>query len=265
MEPPPGADDHLLCTEIGIISERLKDPKKGIQVKDRKSIFGLRTYPRCFVGTELVDWLYSRILGMDKRADAVKLAQQLLEGGLFRPIHRDQMGKPFRDAYVLYRFAADFEADGCSLEEEPSDVFGEKAVVSSDKLDDLLPQFKHPETGVKCQNRRAKLFFTYPDCFLGSEAVDWLVDNLNISRSVAVELGDKMLVMGFIERVNDKDKVFIDNPSAFYRFIMADDSGPPITPDTTLYSYKVLDIDLNTVDLANFRDQVVLVVNVASN
>jgi len=252
QEPP-----RLQCTEIGLISDRLKDPKKGVEVKDRKGTF---------IGSELVDWIYIHIVGIEKRKDAVNLAQQLMDGGLYKPIHRDQLGKPFRDGYLLYRFSADFEADGCSLEEEPSDVFGDKVVVSSDKLDDLLPQFSNPDGGVECKTRKAGFSKSYANCFVGKEAVDWLVDNLGVSRATAIELGQKMISMEFFEHASgDKDKLFLDKNDEYYHFISPEVEGPAITPDTTLYDFTVLNIDRTPVDLSIYRDQVVLVVNVASN
>jgi len=195
--------DRLQCTEVNLLAERIQDPKKGIEVKDRKGTLGLRTYPRCFIGSELVDWIFSHVVGLKNRREAVDLAQKLLAQGLFRAISASRQGKPFRDAYELYRFSFEFESGACAEEEEPADLFGDKNQVSSDKLDDLLPQFRDPAGGVECKNRKAFLK-THSNCFVGSEAVDWLVENLNVSRSTGIELGQKMMNMGFFMAVGKK-------------------------------------------------------------
>jgi len=83
----------------------------------------------------LVDWIYDHVIGLNSRKDAVALAQTLMKQGLFRPIAASRRGKPFRDAYELYRFAVEFESGACEEEEEePTDLFGDKNQVSSDKV-----------------------------------------------------------------------------------------------------------------------------------
>jgi len=65
---------------------------------------------------------------------------------------------------------------------------------------------------------------TYPHCFLGNEAVDWLCRNEKTghsfavpSRTKAVELGQQLCNHGFIRSVPDIFKPFLDDP-IFYRF-----------------------------------------------
>jgi len=256
--------ERLHCSEISLLSERLQDPKKGVEVKDRKGTLGFRTYPRCFIGSELVDWIYSHVVGLDARKDAVALAQTLMQQGLFRPIAASRRGKPFRDAYEFYRFAVEFETGGCDEEEEPTDLFGDKNQVSSDKLDDLLPQFRNPAGGVECKNRKKGLLKSHSNCFVGSEAVDWMVENLNVSRATAAELGQKMMNMNFFAHVSDKDKPFLDDAKAFYRFVAPNSEGPAITADTVLYDFHTLDLDMKPVELSIFKGKVLLVTNVAS-
>lgn len=81
-----------------------------------------------------MDWIYSHVVGLNSRKEAVNLGQTLMQQGLFRPIAASRRGKPFRDAYELYRFSVDFETGGCDEEEEPTDLFGDKNQVSSDKV-----------------------------------------------------------------------------------------------------------------------------------
>ena len=72
----------------------------GVAIADRRHLFS--TYPRCFVGTEAVDWLMRR---EDlSRAEAVQLGQRLVERGI---IHHVLDEHPFRDGALFYRFYED--------------------------------------------------------------------------------------------------------------------------------------------------------------
>jgi len=117
--------------------------------------------------------------------------------------------------------------------------------------------------GVEVKARR-NLLKSYPDTFVGSDAVNWLCDRYNISRVAAVDLGQKMLNMGFFENAKDPSRAFED-ASQFYRFVNAEaGGGPAVNASTTIYDFTVLDINKNPVKLDRYKDMVLLVVNVAS-
>lgn len=71
------------------------------------------------------------------------------------------------------------------------------------------------EQGVEVKTRRHKLKL-YPRCFLGNEAVDWIVDQIKVSREDAVRIGQKMLEKGLLEHVTQQH-TFKDK-NLFYRF-----------------------------------------------
>lgn len=73
----------------------------------------------------------------------------------------------------------------------------------------------HSEQGVTIKTRRYKLKL-YQRCFLGNEAVDWIIKKVKVSREDAIALGQKMLEKGIFEHVTD-DHQFKDEP-LFYRF-----------------------------------------------
>jgi len=249
--------DRLQCTDVGALGERLRDPEKGVSVQDRRHL--LRTYPKTFVGSELADWVFNNVVGLRSRREAVQICQQLMDTGLFRPVSRRRQGKPFYDAWVLYRFTVDYLGGECDEDEDDSDILGENNKISSDQLDDVLVAIRN---GVEVKKRRHFLR-SYDQCFVGAEATDWLVDKFNVSRVQAVELGQKMLAMGFFEHVSDETRPFED-ANEYYRFVDSVPEGPQITDKTTLYDFNVLDIDHNPVSLRDYAGQVVLVVNVAS-
>ena len=69
--------------------------------------------------------------------------------------------------------------------------------------------------GVEIKTRHYQLKL-YKRCFVGSEAVDWLVKRLNISRTKAVAIGKKLIDKKVIHHVCDEHS-FEDGP-LFYRF-----------------------------------------------
>ena len=72
------------------------------------------------------------------------------------------------------------------------------------------------EHGVEIKNRVYK-FKIYPQCFIGSEAVDWLKKQYNISRSDAIELGQRLRDEKWLHHVCDEHD--FEDGYFFYRFL----------------------------------------------
>ncbi len=71
--------------------------------------------------------------------------------------------------------------------------------------------------GVSIRDRRYKLK-NYARCFVGSEAVAWLVRNLELSSDEAVQLGQRLVNEGWVHHVVD-EHAFEDH-QFFYRFYL---------------------------------------------
>lgn len=69
--------------------------------------------------------------------------------------------------------------------------------------------------GIKIKNRRYNLRI-YPNCFIGSEAVEWMINNLNLSTEQAIKLGQRLIDEKFIHHVRDQHN--FQNEYLFYRF-----------------------------------------------
>ena len=82
------------------------------------------------------------------------------------------------------------------------------------------------DNGVNIKARRYKLKL-YHHCFVGSEAVDWLTENLKISRPKAVKIGQQLMDAGIIHHVKEEHQ-FKDS-DFFYRF--AQDENKKIWTD----------------------------------
>lgn len=73
---------------------------------------------------------------------------------------------------------------------------------SAEELETCLARMRG-EGGVPVSDRR-HLFATYRGCFVGSEAVDWLVAHEGLSRREAVVVGERLVALGRIRHVLDE-------------------------------------------------------------
>lgn len=71
------------------------------------------------------------------------------------------------------------------------------------------------DKGVEVKTRRHKLKL-YQRCFLGNEAVDWIVEKVKVSRPDAVKIGQKMMEKGLVNNVANEQQFKDEN--LFYRF-----------------------------------------------
>lgn len=107
--------------------------------------------------------------------------------------------------------------DGEKLADAPSstnDASKSKVDVERISIRQIASQM-HSEKGVEIKTRRYKLKL-YQHCFLGNEAVDWIVERVKVSRPDAVKIGQKMLDKGIFNHVTN-DHQFKDE-GLFYRF-----------------------------------------------
>ncbi|KAK3603635.1 hypothetical protein CHS0354_017354 [Potamilus streckersoni] len=94
-------------------------------IRDRK--FHLRTYRRCMVGTEMVDWLLQQSSLAHSRNQAIGMWQALVEEGIVVHVCHEHQ---FKDKYLFYRFHDDDQgvntvlstADKKECEEELQDT-----------------------------------------------------------------------------------------------------------------------------------------------
>lgn len=84
------------------------------------------------------------------------------------------------------------------------------------RLLDICDKMKNKHTGVPVRSRRL-LLRNYENCFIASEAVDWLLKHLNISRNDAVALGKGLEKEGLINHVTFRYN-FDDSKELFFRF-----------------------------------------------
>ncbi|XP_071484074.1 rap guanine nucleotide exchange factor 4-like [Diadema antillarum] len=91
-------------SHAGSIFRTLLLAKSPHLIKDRK--YNLRTYRKCMVGSEMVDWLMQQgqMMLVRSRPQAIGMWQALLEEGVITEVCREH---PFQDAQHHYRFRED--------------------------------------------------------------------------------------------------------------------------------------------------------------
>jgi class 3 adenylate cyclase len=87
---------------------------------------------------------------------------------------------------------------------------------------------KDKETGVPVKNRKLRLRW-FDNCFMASEAVKWMQEQLNITQPEAVALGRGLEREGFIAHVTLRHN-FDDSSGLFFRF---EDEGAPAQPQSS--------------------------------
>lgn len=91
---------------------------------------------------------------------------------------------------------------------------GNDDIVEKIDLEELVAKMRNIG-GLQIKNRRYNLRF-YDQCFIGSEAVTWMAEKLELSREQAVNLGQRLMDEKWIHHVVDQ-QLFQDG-YFFYRF-----------------------------------------------
>jgi len=148
--------------------------RKGVTVSDHKDLklSGMKTKRKRFVGSEAVDFLVGAGFA-DNRVEAVGLGRALFQE--FELFEHEKKDREFEDEDFLYRFC--YEGPIRPLEVIEMDI---------SRLMDIAKDF---EVCVKTKTNKLRLR-RYVNTFVGSDAVDYLVDaTVASSRKEAVQIG----------------------------------------------------------------------------
>lgn len=188
--------------EVLVTGEQLRlRLHEGKVIKDRRH--HLRTYPNCFVGRELIDWLLDHKESSDRHT-AVRIMQRLLDQSIIHHVcdeHRE-----FKDMKLFYRFRKD---DGTFPLDSEAKVFmrGQRIYEKLMNTENSLLQTREEEGGA------------YERALVASQFVDWLVaEGEMATREEAEQLGRRLLEHGIIQHVTNKHH-FVDGP-LLYQFRM---------------------------------------------
>lgn len=177
----------------------MSSPNGGVQVRDR--VFRLSRYRDCFVGSEAIDWICAELdIG---REQALRLGQRLVSNGMVRHVLNEH---DFEDGYLFYTFVpTDRGVSAAAIEDSVM-----AAIDMTQLAWDLLGS-----GGVRVAVHRHR-FIRYPDCFVGSELVDWISRRHHVSRQTALRIGRLLLERNLIRHVFDEQD--LHDGRYFYRF-----------------------------------------------
>jgi Domain found in Dishevelled, Egl-10, and Pleckstrin (DEP) len=185
------ADAYRLEME-GVNAARILEGMRGpggVAVGDR----GYRgtTYRECFVASEAVEWIMSAY--ELRRPVAAAVCSFLWRTGRIHHVVRDAA---FADGHLYFRFS------GTRAELERIDFARLEADMRS-------------ESGVPVADR-TYLAKTYARCFVGSDAVQWLMSRYRLSLGAAEDAGQRLLELGVFHHVVDQHG--FTEGKFFYRF-----------------------------------------------
>jgi hypothetical protein len=196
-EPRPGPvkDAYVAAFELergGVKAGRLYDAMAaddGVAVADRT--WRGRTYRDCFVVSQAIDWLVARC-ALD-RATALRAMTFLWRTGRIHHVLRDA---ELHDDYLYFRFS------------------GRRADLDRIDLAQLEAAMRS-RGGVEIAER-VHLSRSYPRCFVGEEAVDWIMARCGVPLGAAECMGQRLLELGVFHHVLDEHGFVAGR--YFYRF-----------------------------------------------
>lgn len=199
-EPRPGPmkDAVALARRVEMLKVDplllLESMKAGVGSSDRR--YHGAVYRQCFVASLAIDWLVAaRKL---PRQAALAVGEYLWMTGRIHHVVRE---RPFADDDLFFRFSGDEERlDRIDLHELQREMRGPQGIAIS---------------------ARSYLGKTYPRAFVGSEAVDWLMQRGGLSVGEAEAIGQRLLDIGAIHHVVDEHG--FSDAAYYYRF-RADES-----------------------------------------
>jgi hypothetical protein len=172
---------------------------RSLDIHDRSH--RLLAYPACFVGAEAVDWLSLHC--RRSRTEAVLIGQALEALGLLDHVVHEH---PFLDSRLFFRLAWSAAADRVDLGAVWSGLLGGGVTIAD----------------------RSHLGKVYSQCWVGSEAVNWVHRQFGLARHEARIVMHRLMQCGLIDHVTLSRPV-IDG-AYFYRF-----TG---LPETTMPTHR---------------------------
>ncbi len=214
ITPDVSSPRGLVRQATGLTAEALcADLASTVKALDR--VHHLKSYPSCFVGTEAVAWLTHHYAVPKEQAVALGAALQAL-GMLHHVVHEHA----FADAPYFYRTDLSTAVERVNL--------------------GVLLRVLSSKAGVTVRDR-LYLGKTYEQCFVGSEAVDWVKKSQKIAAHEAETLLNRLYGFNLIAHVTHdhpvRDGLF------FYRFVARGGASSEATKPLLTHSSGVASQD----------------------
>ncbi|XP_053373396.1 rap guanine nucleotide exchange factor 4-like isoform X2 [Mercenaria mercenaria] len=262
-------------------------------IRDRK--FHLRTYRRCMVGTEMVDWLLQQSALVHSRTQAVGMWQALVEEGVVVHVCHEHQ---FKDKYLFYRFHEDDEgvstvpssATKRECEEDLPDVFLMLAHIGPDAMmrmilrkpphertsEDLeiiyeellhIKALSHLSTMVKRELASVLLFESHAKSGTvlfnqGDEGKSWYII---LKGSVNVVIYGKGVVCTLHEGDDFGKLALVNDAPRAATIVLRDDNCHFLRVDKEDFNRILRDVEANTVRLKEHGQDVLVLEKIPSN
>eukprot|EP00211_Chloroparvula_japonica_P003490 CAMPEP_0119127646 /NCGR_PEP_ID=MMETSP1310-20130426/6115_1 /TAXON_ID=464262 /ORGANISM="Genus nov. species nov., Strain RCC2339" /LENGTH=740 /DNA_ID=CAMNT_0007117923 /DNA_START=94 /DNA_END=2313 /DNA_ORIENTATION=- len=200
-----GPTQKVSIDDVDEILSKLMHPTSGVEVKDRK--YHLKTYKECFVGEMAVEWL-CKYFACTKET-AVEIGQEMYRRNYI--VHVVDESKGFLNDYLFYMFTPEAVAH-FKASDEYRDFRKKREAKLAMPLDEVLIAMMDSRRGVDLRDRKYYMKW-YKRCFVGQEAVKWLMRYFMLERNeteTAVSKGQELLTAGYIIHTVDEEKPFLD-------------------------------------------------------
>jgi hypothetical protein len=185
-EPRPGPVkdayvDAFHLESAGVNANRLYDAMQadgGLAIADRT--WRGKPYRECFVASQAIDWAVARH-GL-RRETALRACTFLWRTGRLHHVLREA---DFRDDFLFFRLS------------------GRRAELDRVDLTAVEEAMRSARGGVEL-GERTYLSKTYARCFVGAEAVDWLMARHHLPLGAAETIGQRLLELGVFHHVLDQ-------------------------------------------------------------
>ncbi|KAJ3004714.1 Regulator of G-protein signaling 7 [Thoreauomyces humboldtii] len=107
-------------------------------------------------------------------------------------------------------------------------------------LSELIFSLQDPKSGIELKDRK-KMFKVYPNCFIGSELLEWVINNCNLlSREEALRFCGTLFREGYFMSVELSEKFTADSSLYIFQspFYFPQESWTPSDFDYTVYLLK---------------------------
>lgn len=159
--------------------------------------YHFKEYNDCFIGSELVDWLEEH-KGLITE-EALLLGKRLFKLNLIQHTKNEH---GFENEYLFYHFT----------------LPKMQVRLSPREVENLLEEIQQSDT-FEIKDRTFKLI-NYPQCFLGSDLIEWLIQNKKMTTIEAISLGKELIRNKYMKHVtNDHD---FKDEALFYHFESTD-------------------------------------------
>lgn len=197
----------------------------SLDIKDRRH--NLKKYRQCFVCADLVTWCVDNGLA-PTRNEGTKVGRMLYLQNIIEHVTGDN-GPEFADEQTYYRFVNPVTRFNVKFQNSFKKVITSRGWGCRFERANARWVQKMEMVAVKSklsferhhmiQDRKWRLK-TYEQCFVGMEAVNWLIGHkVTESRNESLEMGQLLVDNNIWRHVVNAGKPFMDSDEVFYRFV----------------------------------------------